>query len=175
MIEVELRGLLSKQSYNRLLGFLISNASNIEHDDKIVDYYDYVEGILKVVDETSRTQAKISLKVGDEFSGLGMDEYDVHLGSTDDIASCKKILNSLGYKIKSTTLQKRINCTYEDVEFAIKHTRDWGYHFEAEVLVNNRSEVAIANDKIKKVCRNLDITVMNEDELRKFIQNLQTK
>ncbi len=175
MIEVELRGLLDRQAYDKLLSYFINNANHIKDDDKKAYYYNYADGILKVVDETSQKSAKLSLKVGDEFLGLGMDEYDVYLGSTEDIIGCKKMLNSLGYKLKSTITQKRINCVYDGVEFAIKYTKDWGYHFEAEVVVGDRSEVTEASNKIKKACLDLGINVMNDDELRKFIQNLQSK
>ena len=169
MIEVELRGLLDKSSYHKLLTFFDCEACNIECDNKTADYYYYDDGILKVVDEHSKGKAKLSLKVGDEFSGLGTQEHDVYLKSSDDIVACRIVLGNLGYRIKSTVNQTRKNYTYSGVEFSVKHTNDWGYHFEAELVVESQFEVLEARNKIEDVCHHLGIEVMTSDDLRKFV------
>lgn len=175
MIEVELRGLLDKKSYNRLMIFFADKADSFINDNKEVTYYEYNDGILKVVNEESSGRAKISLKIGDEFSGLGMDEHDVYLGSRSEVDKCKLILDRLDHKVKSVVYQQRNNCVYNGVEFAIKHTKDWGYHFEAEIVVDNQDDVKKARQKIIDVCSELNIVLMTADELRNFISKLQSK
>ena len=72
MIEVEVRGLLTKREYLRVSSHLNENADTKEEDSKTAYYYDFQDGILKVVDEHSTGRTKLSLKLGDEFTGLGV-------------------------------------------------------------------------------------------------------
>lgn len=171
MVEVELRGLLDKADYSRVLQYLGSRATNKRQDDKIAWYYVFNGGIFKLVDEISRNRAKLSLKIGDESSGRGMEEVEFFL-DRNGLESCSVMLDRLGFTVKSTVNQRRINFSYKGVELAIKHTPDWGYHFEAEVVVDKPDQVLAARERIKAVCEELNMRPMSTEELRSFLSTL---
>lgn len=175
MYEVEFRGLLTEEKYYYLLDYLSANSDYVVEDNKLADFYDISNGILKVVDEISKNKYKLSIKLGDEFAGNGMEETEVYLRDSQSAAECRKVLNSLGYEIKSSVKQTRTNFMYKGVELAIKHTPSWSYHFEAEVLVDDKAKVLEARKSIQSVCNELDITPMLSDELKIFIAKLESK
>ena len=175
MYEVELRGLLKEDKYYYLLDYLRASSEHVVEDNKLADFYDISNGILKVVDETSKNSYKLSYKVGDEFAGKGMEEMEVYLCDDQSAAGCRTVLNRLGYKVKSSVVQTRTNFLYKGVELAIKHTPSWSYHFEAEILVDEVAKIPEARKTIKSVCDELDITPMSSDELKDFIAKLETK
>lgn len=175
MIEVEVRGFLDEESYGRVVRYLQEHATRMDEDDKTAYYYEMENGILKVVNEHSANRAKLSLKIGDEFAGMGMEECEVYLQDEGQVSSCRQMLRALGYDIKSTVYQRRTNFYYRGIDFAIKHTPDWGYHFEAEIVVSKAEEGLAARKKIDQVCGELGMTPLTPEELRDFINTLQAK
>lgn len=175
MHEVELRGLLSKQKYQEVISFLEINAANSEDDDKTAYFYDITNGILKVVDEESKSAYKLSLKIGDEYSGKGMEEIEVYLKDKASTQQCINLLNALGYNQKSRIKQSRKNYLYKGVAVSIKHTPSWQHHFEAEMLVKNKDEASSAHQYIQKVCKELGIVPLSPAKLKAFIADLETK
>ena len=172
MLEVELRGLLSKAKYHDLTAQLERISDQVEEDNKTAYFYTIDNGILKVVDETSKSKYKLSLKIGDEFSGNGLNEMETYLTDQSSLHECMAILSTLGYTQKSVIKQRRKNYLYKGVAISLKHTPSWSYHFEAEILVNTEEEVTEARAHIEKICSDLSIIPMNEDELKTFIANL---
>lgn len=175
MIEVELRGFLEYAKYRDLLNFFEGHAADIEEDDKIATYFNYTEGILKVVDETSKNLYKLSLKQGDEYTGLGMSEIEVYMTTKQDYDISISVLRDIGFSVKSVIPQKRVNATYKNVFFSIKHTPSWGYHFEAEMLVKNEGSVQKANSHIRAVCDELRLKPLSAGALQDFINTLESK
>lgn len=175
MIEVEIRGLLDYGEYRRVLKYLHTHSDSGRSDDKIAYYYSLDGGILKLVNEYSNKKAKLSLKIGNEFKGNGMKEYELYFKNSVSMSDCQRLLQKIGYKIKSVVKQKRMNFLYRGVGLSLKHTRDWGYHFEAEILVNNPQQVPGAKKKLYFVCKELSIHPMSSDELFNFISRLDTK
>ncbi len=172
MIEVELRGLLSEVEYVGLRKFLKAHDEEWEEDNKVAHYFNYSGGILKLVNELSKDSYKLSLKVGDEYSSMGMHETEVYLSSDEDYQQAKSVMESLGFSVKSTVHQERINAKYRDVFFSVKYTPSWGYHFEAEMLVEKPDEVGKAHAHIQAVAGNLGLKTMSGQELKDFIASI---
>lgn len=172
MIEVELRGLLTQDQNHKLLSYLQNNGTGFEQDNKHTTFFHYPDGILKLVENTSKKQFKLSLKTGNEYNNLGMDETEIYIPSIGDYRTASSLLKSLGFTIKGTVVQQRINVTYKDVQFSLKFTESWGYHFEAEMLVQKRSSAIGARQHIINVCNELNIKYMEEEELQAFIETL---
>lgn len=172
MIEVELRGLLNRTQYGQILDFLEINGQGYEEDHKIAHYFGYSDGILKVVNEQSKGSYKLSLKQGNEYAGMGLEELDVYLSSKEDFSRAISLLEQLGFVVKSIVPQQRVNAIYKNVHFAIKHTPSWGYHFEAEMIVDDFDKASQAHNYIEGVCRELNLKPLSESQLRDFIAKL---
>lgn len=172
MIEVELRGILSLAQHRQLLAFFKKHGQDYEEDNKVAHYFNYVDGILKVVHEQSKNSYKLSLKQGNEYAGMGLEELEVFLPSEEDFSRALSLLERLGFAMKSTVPQRRVNVMYKGVNFAIKYTPSWGYHFEAEMMVETFDETGRAHDYIKGVCEELGIEPLSESQLRDFVAKL---
>lgn len=173
MIEVELRGFLSKNQYLELSSRLKAEADNFEDDDKYAHFFKYENGILKIVDEVSKNQKKISLKVGNELSINGLHEVEVYLKDQDDFNLSLEMFKLLGFETESEIHQKRTNYMYKDTVISLKYTESWSYHFEIEKVVAEESDVNEAKRQIKDVCKELGITPLNENELAAFLKSLR--
>lgn len=173
MIEVELRGFLTSDKYTYLLEFFKRHGSGLEDDSKTAHYFRYDQGILKIVDEKSQGKYKLSLKEGDEYKSLGMKETEIYLKSRSDYNTAFDLLESLGFVVKSTIEQQRTNVIYKEVQFALKYTVSWGYHFEAEMLVSDNHDIQNAQKHILDICSQLDIQTLTEAELQDFLRTLE--
>lgn len=173
MIEVELRGLLTEEKYILLSEYLKLNSDKFNEDNKTAYFLKYNSGILKVVDEKSKDNYKISFKTGNEFSSNGLHEIDIVLPDKKSFKTSIEVLDLLGYPLEATVEQERINYVFKGVEISLKFTESWSYHFEVEKIVSDRTEVYQAKKQLEAVCQELDIVPMNEKELVDFIENLR--
>ena len=129
MFEVEKRGILTKRGYDKLLSFLKKYGKSLGDDDKYVVYYIYSDKLLKAVDNASKGNAKISLKMNKIGNGSVFPETEIFF-HREDFTKIKFILDTIVTPEKVMTgVQKRQNFIYKDCEFAIKWSKYWGYHF----------------------------------------------
>ena len=162
-IEVEIRGLLTKECYDRIIKFLDAEGQNKELDDRKTTFFIIPEKTLKITQKVSQNKAKICLKTGDIAKASSQTEFEIDI-EPSQFAVAENIFLQLGYTQIQHTEQKRINYVYEGVEFAIKWSVDFGYHFEMEVMVGAESEVASARDILHSLAARLDLQVMSSDE-----------
>lgn len=102
-----------------------------------------------------------------------MKETEIYLESYSDYNTAFDLLESLDFVVKSTVEQQRTNVIYEEVQFALKYTVSWGYHFEAEMLVSDNYAIQDARKHILDVCSQLDIQTLIESELQDFLRTLE--
>lgn len=70
-------------------------------------------------------------------------------------------------------VQKRRNFKYKNCEFAIKWSKEWGFHFEIEKMVNNHKLASKAEKEIEKVATGLGLKIMTEKELKEFTKKAE--
>jgi len=63
---------------------------------------------------------------------------------------------------------------YRGIEFALVKVPNWGYYFEAEMMVN-KNDIKKANKKIVGECERLNLKVLNDDELCKLLDDLNNR
>lgn len=165
--EIEVRGLLNKEQYDKLVSFLDNNAERKEKDNKITDFFEIPNSTLKVANCTDKQNAKIAFKLGDIASSIAQEEFEfpIEIAQTDNMVKLfTKLLAHLGHPIIYHVEQKRVNYWIEDYEFAVKWTESFGYHYEAEVIVSDKSEINKTREKLEEYVKSLDLPVMNEKE-----------
>ncbi len=173
MIEVEKRGLLTEEKYNELLAFLDEHAENLGEDDKDVVYYIYDDKLLKVVNNISKKNAKVSLKMNKLGDGVAALENEVTF-SADDFSKMKDILGSIANPNQIIEgEQKRKNYVYKGCEIAVKWSKDYKHHFEIEKMIENKDDASEVEKELDGVVEELGLVSMTNDELKQFQQEVQ--
>ena len=125
MYEIEHRALLTEESYKALAERLAHEATLLGTDDKEVSYYIFSDKLLKVVRNTSKGTAKISLKLTALGAGSSFQEFEVPFPE-DSFETMKSICESISIPDQVITgTQKRTNYEYRGVEIALKWSEDW--------------------------------------------------
>lgn len=168
-IEVEHRVRFSKEEHDRLLAFLQENGEDLGQDDKNVYFFLFPDKLLKVTDNISKNSAKITGKLNKIGEGSGFKEIEFPI-ARKDVTKAVTLFKIFGFTEVHDSFQSRRNFNYHGVEIALKYSEIWGYHAELEIIVNNEAEKENADRQIHEVAKELGITLMTEDELKRFIK-----
>lgn len=171
-IELEYRARFSKKKYNALLKFLYSHAKDLGADDKRVWFFVMSDKLLKVTHDISSKSGKITLKLTKIGKGSHFEEIEFPI-SEKSIESAIKLFTSLGHKYIFEPKILRHNFSYKGVEVALKYSKTWGYHLELEIMISSLSQKGRAGEKIFSVAEELGVSIMSEEELWKFTQNIE--
>lgn len=169
-IEVEVRGVLTKNQFLKVKDFLDKNSQTKEFDNKNTYFFIIPGFILKVTDEISKKDAKITLKIGNETLNI-LKEYEIKIPK-DSVENAVTIFKELGFNKVNYVRQTRTNYTYKQKVISLKYTPDWGYHFEIETMVKTEIEGEIAKKDLLKLCNELNITAMTADQIKKKIDEI---
>ena len=172
-IEVEVRGLLTNEAYTRILSLLRKISDQEEEDNKTSYFFVIENGILKISDEETKNRAKISYKLGDESKNI-LHEYEIHI-SRSDVEKTIGVFKNLGFINVNEVPQKRINFKYKGAEISIKDTPDFGPHFEIEMMAVNQEDADIKRKILIKLCDELGLKILFEQEIRDLIISVNTK
>lgn len=173
MLEIEKRGLLTEDKYNELVEFFLKNGIDLGQDDKNVIYYIFKDKLLKAVHSLSKKSSKISLKMNKIGEGSVFPETEITFDEKE-FSKIELILNSIANPVKIMRgIQKRRNFKYKDCEFAIKWSKEWGFHFEIEKMVDSDNLINEAEKEIERIALELDIKIMSEQELREFTKKVE--
>jgi predicted adenylyl cyclase CyaB len=174
-IEIELRGLIDKKQHDKLNDFLSKNAEDLGTDNKDTRFFLLPNKVFKVVNNTSKKTAKIVFK-SNRVGGGKADAEEIEIPiKQSDFKRANKLFSHLEFDEVQKSFQKRHNYLYKGVEFAIKHTKVWGFHVELEILVNNESYKKSAEEKIRKVAKELNIPIMSKEEIKEFAKKIDNK
>ncbi|MHA1657495.1 MAG: CYTH domain-containing protein [Promethearchaeota archaeon] len=166
-IEVEFRSILNKRGYNNVRIFLKKNAKDLGEDNKDTYFFILEDKLLKVVNNISRENAKIVLKLNKIGRGSDFEEIEI-LINQDDIEKSVKFFTLLGLNEIQHSFQKRHNYFYKGIEFALKYSDIWSYHLELEKMVHDRKDIFLAEKQIQKIAVELGIHLMTDKELAEF-------
>lgn len=167
-IEVEYRCRFSKEEHDKLLSFLIENGRDLGQDDKNVYFFTLPDKILKVTDNVSKGTAKITTKLSKIGHGSSFEEIEFPI-SRSDVEKAVILFKLLGFKDVHDSFQGRRNFEYKGVEIAVKYSDMWGYHAELEIVIDDEEKKEEADQKISKIAGEIGVTLMTEEDLRKFI------
>ena len=123
-VEVELRGILSKEEFVNLSNNLKKRHS-YEGDNKKTLFYITTDFILKIETKKELDTFFLIVKNGDETKNI-LEEIEVKL-NISDLPKIIKILEILGYSKINIVEQNRTNYFLEDdMVLSLKYTNDWG-------------------------------------------------
>lgn len=172
-IEIEFRTIFNKNKHNELKRFLDNYSTNLGKDDKDVYFFICKDKLLKVVKNISKKNAKIVLKLNRIGRGNDFEEIEISINYTDTNKAVIFFANLNITKDIWHSFQKRNNYFYKGVEIALKYSNTWGYHAELEIIIDNKNKKENAENKIKKVAEELNLKLMSDEELKKFMRKVK--
>jgi len=172
-IEIEFRGLLAKSKHDYLKKFLDSHAKDLGQDDKDVYFFILPDKLVKVVNNVSKKDAALVMKLSKIGKGADFEEIEIPipLKSVNDAVKFLTSLNITDNIMHS--YQKRHNYIYKGVEIALKYSDIWKYHIELEIVVDDKSKKQKAENKIKKIADELGVKLMTDQELVEFTKKVE--
>ena len=166
-IEVELRSMFDKKKYEEINKFLNANAKDLGKDDKDVHFFILPDKLVKVVNNISKKNAKIVLKLTKIGKGSDFEEIEIPINQ-DYIEKAVKLFRGLGFNEVQHAYQKRHNYLYKGAELALKYSDAWGYHLELEKIVKDKKNILKAESQLRRVASELGVHLMTDDELAEF-------
>jgi adenylate cyclase class IV len=174
-LEVELRGFFSdEKEFNDRLAALRAIASSVEEDHRDTVFFMIKDATLKVARLNSKRRAKIAYKGGDIVRSKAQKEIEMEIpyDSYDDAIA---MFVALGFSDMQLTQQVRYNLIVGEFEIAMKWSKDWGYHFEAEKVVCGETEAERAELDLAAFCHSHHLRALSEAEFEAFRTAVDTK
>lgn len=178
MIEIEQRGILSKELYESLHKFLIKHGEFIESKNRILlDYSTFIAG--EGIEERTRD---IRLRATN-----GVPEIITKVGKWGGNESRREIsiktapgtFDALVENYAVIGLRKAVLCirntevfTYNGVEFALVEVPGHSYYFEAEITSEAEGAADEAHEQIDAILEELHLTPFSEQEFYEYIATL---
>jgi predicted adenylyl cyclase CyaB len=174
-IEIEYFSRIDEKSYHQLHDFLKQHGQDLGEDDKDSYFFIFSDKLLKVVDNISKKNAKIALKMSRIGDGSDFEEIEFKIDPQNVDKAVHMFKKLGGYDTFMKAFQKRHNYMYKDVEIAVKYSDNWGYHVEMEIMINNLEEKSKADVHINKIAEELNIKLMTDAELKTFTREVESK
>jgi adenylate cyclase class IV len=174
VIEVELRGLLTKEQYDSLIKRLEAEGILFEADDKDTYFFNVQKGIFKVCDEISKDQGKLSLKIGSEETGA-LKEKEIII-TREQVPAFIEFFNALGYAEPHHVPQQRKNFFLKDATLSLKFTPDFQFHFELEgKLLEDETLVETEKKHLKDICDQYGIVPLQPEEITERVKEIRKR
>ena len=167
--EVELRALISENKYNSFLKYF-NNIAKGEVDNAKTYTFLTPKLNIKVKNQITKNKAKITVKKGAEYKHH-VDETELSI-IPSEVGKAVRLITALGFKKHIPSIQKRINYVLDEITVSLKHETNWKYHIEAEIVVNTKTEIPAAKEKLKQFFKKLGIKPMTEEETRNLINSI---
>lgn len=182
MIEVEVRGRLTDSEYDRVRKHLKENGELVEVQDREMILLRGYPGYSK--DPTARdtdirlrtTNGTSEIMVKHKTSEHNVARKEVSLSlNSDDLTIPKEVLKALGFSEGIWMHRKKEVYALEGIEWSIVDVPEGLRYFEAEMEAEDEGAVQDIQEKLVNAARELGLEVLNPEEMRAFISELDAK
>ena len=177
-IEVELRGPLTEEDYNRLNDFFNQKAEKKKTKKRIlIDYTTCIEGedirnrSIDIRARITNEVPEIIIKIG-KWKGSDVRKEISVLLQKGQFSNLVQAYAALGYKKGILCIRNSVIYNYNDVEFALVEVPGHSYFFEAEILASSEAEIKTAQNKIKEACKGLELKLFSDADWFNYIESL---
>jgi adenylate cyclase class IV len=182
MIEVEIRGELTKDEFEKLNSFLESNGKLLEVQDRemilLRDTPGYNEDpTLRDVDIRIRRtngQTEIMVKEKKSEGNVARSEHSFAMGEIS-LDSAKSFVKYFGSKKGQWMHRKKKVYDWEGVNWSLVEAVPGIFYFEAEKEVDEKEDLEKIKEELHKIATNNNLKVMTLDEYKSFIKMLGEK
>ncbi len=180
-IEVEHRGGLTDRKFKELNNFLKKNGKFLKEKDRFsIIYSPRGKENIKI----SRSPIDLRVRITNKKSELvvkhgkwsGNDarkEFSFPINS-EKFEEMTELLKVLGFYYGVLQATKTHLYLYKGIEFALVDVFDFGYYFEAEIMTESNS-IEIADKKIISGCQELGLSIFNDKEFYKLLEDLNNR
>lgn len=181
-IEVELRGLLDKKQFRTLSKLFMEKGRFVSAKHRVfVSYPDPETGSL--VEEcktdirvrTTNGIPEISIKQGEWGSADESRREFSLVGKKGEFDKMVMMLAAMGHKKGVMAERKGAIYVYKGIEFSLVEVPGHSYYFEAEVMVKDKAAQQAATGKINKVCAELGLKTLSQQDFFAYINRLNTE
>jgi len=172
-IEVEIRGPLKKEGFDRLRRIMEKEGEFVREKNRLSLLY-FRNKITENMEDVREELVDLRVKVTNKRGGIVM-KYGRWGGSCTrkeislsfDISKFEdtlEILKHLGWFICVALSVNAKVYFFKGVEFTIAKINDLGYNYEAEIEIDNEEETEKTKEKIRKVCKELNLREYKKGE-----------
>lgn len=176
-IEVEIRGFLSKDDYERVSKILIQNGKKTaEKRRTLIDYSTFLPGGIRDRKKDIRIREtngvpEIVVKIGAWGDDESRKEFSF-MGQEGQFETLIEIFGHLGYEKGIRAIRNTQAFDYREVEIALVEVPGHSYYFEAEKMVEEVDSVELAKKEILEVIAELGLSKMSQEEFFSYIETL---
>jgi adenylate cyclase class IV len=177
-IEVEIRGLLTKEEYDTLNKTLEEKSQLKEEKYRIlIDYSTFLPGE-GIENRTRDIRVRVTngipeiiVKIGSWGGSENRKELSFK-GKEGSFDSLVEIFGYLGFS-QGVLCERRTKVyDYKGVEFALVEVPNHSYFFEAEKMAASENDFLNIEKEIKEVCEELGLSIMSKDQFFEYIKTL---
>lgn len=176
MVEVEIRGRLDTAGFDKLKSFMEENGKHIEsHEREMYLLFDYpgydADPIVREVDIRLRNtngfcEIMLKRKAGDGNSA----RHEISLPlKVDDLATAKEVVKAFGCKTGLKMFRAKDMYEYKGIEWSLVRTPKDYFYYEAELAVEAGSNMEAIRESLIVAAKELNLEVLDNDAMRKFI------
>ena len=182
MIEVEIRGRLDDQKFERLTALFKAEGELLEQQDRemilLSGYPGYSEDpIARMVDIRLRNtngfcEIMVKHKAADDNSA----RHEVSLALKDtNLDTAKQVLKALGFSGGLWMHRKKDIYRYKNIEWSLVDVPQGLRYFEAEREAANEESIPSVRTALAEEAQSLGLEVLNSEQMKEFISMLDAK
>lgn len=182
MVEVEIRGPLTKEGAEKLKEFFRTNGEHVEsHTREMIRLYDYPgfdedtlkrEVDIRLRDTDGRCEIMVKKKMSE--NNVARSELSLKLQDTN-LDTAKDVLKALGYAKGLWMHRKKDVYAYAGIEWSIVEAPEDIFYYEAEQEADDGADLQKIETHLKAEAEKLQIKVFTPEEYREFIRFLSDK
>ena len=176
-IEVEMRGLVPAEEFERVKGFLENNAEFKGKKERILlDYSTFLEGgvrerTLDIRARITNGQPEMIIKKGAWGGSDSREEISV-MGKEGSFTNMVRLYAALGYKKAVLVERNSMVYQYGDTEISLVEAPGHSHFFELEQEVQSKDEIESARKALRQVSDEMGLKVFSDEEWFDYIELL---
>ena len=180
-IEVEHRGLITKEEFNRFKHFFRKNGKYLGEKKRFSLIHNTSEKSVREIKDNpvdiklrlTNKKPELAVKYGKWSGKDARREFNFSLEPNmfDDMLELLKILGYHKFVLMANT---KYDYFYHGIEFSLVKVPDWGFYFEAEILTKESFKEQ-ADRKLDHEIVELGLKVLDEDEFYDLLDELNNR
>jgi len=178
-IEIEIRGPLTKKSFDNLVGLFERDGKKVAEKDRVlIDYSTFLEGGVEKRKKDIRLRVtngnpEIILKIG-EWGGAE-NRKELSIFTKSDFDTLVEMFGELGFVKGMLCVRKSKVYEYQGIEFALVEVPGHSYYYEAEKMTLSSDNHTKITEEIQAVCKKLGLEIFNQKQFFDYINRLNKK
>jgi adenylate cyclase class IV len=175
--EVEVRGPLNKNEYDKLNRFLKKNGIFIAHKKRIIVDYTATYGLQTIRNRDKDIRLRCTngipemiIKIGNWGGSEQRKEISLK-GKKGEFDKMVEMFGALGFTEGIICIRNILVYNFKNIEFALVEVPNHSYFYEAEIMTTEKDSNE-ATEYINKICKELNLKIFSADDFYKYVEIL---